>query len=218
MRGHDQLVLPALMNSDPKLVAALAEQERLRRELHHRVANTLQILASIVSMLGRDADTQAARDIHAGIEMHIQAIALVQRWLPDSCPGHPIDAEGLIADLCALLQTALSTPDAPKARISYVIPSLALDLDHAMPVALLITAAAIHASMRGQSDPLAMAITASSEAGIVHIDIQSVDLGTAAAGSPVPRLVAAMVSQLQGTLVHDGVGGRWTISFAATPG
>jgi len=222
MMGNDHPVLSAPMNG---LTAALRRmpwrrnRARQRHELQHQLANTLQILASIVSLQARDADSQTARDVHVMIEAQIQAVALVQRRLAEAGDGQPPEAAGLITELCALLEAGLrQLPDASGLRVSCSVSRLALHPGHAMPVALLITAAAIrvanHAQPQeqnhGAAGPLALHVAASGSSGRIRVTIQSAGLGDL----PVPRLATAMARQLRGALEQDTAGGNWSIAFA----
>lgn len=216
MSGLRALLKRLLWPRHQSMAAALAEQDRLRRELHHRVANNLQILASIISLQARESDSPSARNAYALIEVQIQVIALVQRRLPDGNDGQPIDMAGLITELCALLEAGPGLPDAPRLQMGCAVASLALAPDQAMPVALLIAVAALHAARHAPPGPVTVNIAASGTGGTIELAVHAQGL-EAAARLPVPRLMAAMVRQLQGTLARDGVNGSWIVRFAAAP-
>ena len=53
-------------DSEAEMTAALEGQRRLVREVHHRVKNNLQVVASLLNIHGRSADTAEARAAYAG--------------------------------------------------------------------------------------------------------------------------------------------------------
>ena len=53
--------------SEREMAAALEGQRRLVREVHHRVKNNLQVIASLLNIHGRNAETTDARAAYAGI-------------------------------------------------------------------------------------------------------------------------------------------------------
>ena len=58
---------------------ALEGQRRLVREVHHRVKNNLQVVASLLNIHGRSAETAEARGAYAGISRRVGALSIVHR-------------------------------------------------------------------------------------------------------------------------------------------
>ena len=58
---------------------ALDGQRRLVREVHHRVKNNLQVVASLLSIHGRSASKQEAKDAYSAIGRRVDALSVVHR-------------------------------------------------------------------------------------------------------------------------------------------
>jgi two-component sensor histidine kinase len=65
--------------SEHEMGAALDGQRRLVREVHHRVKNNLQVVASLLNIHGRSAENDAARAAYASIGRRVGALAVVHR-------------------------------------------------------------------------------------------------------------------------------------------
>ena len=57
----------------------LARQTTLTREVHHRVKNNLQVIASLISLHSRAAETVAAKNAYVTIQRRVDALSVVQR-------------------------------------------------------------------------------------------------------------------------------------------
>lgn len=210
---------PALASA--ALRAALAEQDRLTRDTHHQVQNSLQIVASMIALQTHDSDSPEIRRMHAVIQAQIQTLTLAQRWMLDEVTT-TVDLGGLLSDLCAGLEASLMSPAHPRVRIGCTVPAIALHRDHATPAAFLITELGIIASGHCPPGPLDLAVTASVAAGIITISVACAcfcgpDLVATAGRQSAPRIILAMARQLGGELQHDAAAGAYSVSFAASP-
>jgi two-component sensor histidine kinase len=204
------------------LAAALAEQERLRRDLHHQVTNSLQIIASLVALQARDSTSDAVRQLHDLIQAQIQTLTLVQRWQylgeADAC----VDLAGMLAELCAALEAGLVSARHDHVAIACTAAELSLAPGLAIPVGFLITELALLAGQLAPPGHLQLAVTAAlATAGISLIVCTSAFAGSdALAGSDTAtaRIIRAMAQQLGGRLQHDAVAGRYAIDFSGAAG
>jgi two-component sensor histidine kinase len=203
------------MTDTAKLRAALNEQARLRGQMQHELRNSLQIVASMVALAARDADTPGVRQLHDVIQAQIQTLSLVQHWLYRDDAGSSIDLGGMVAQLCTALEGRLATADHPDVRIACTIRAGVLPAEQAVPLGFLITELALLAGQHTPAGPLHLA---------VQIDMRS-GLALAAAGfrggQPLAgtlstaRIIRAMAAQLGGRPVHDGNAGVIRVDFAA---
>lgn len=78
--GHAfQRAALTITRHEAELEEGLARQTRLTREVHHRVKNNLQVVASLLNIHARGARTPEASDAYATIQRRVDALALVHR-------------------------------------------------------------------------------------------------------------------------------------------
>ena len=87
--------------------AALEKQQRLVREVHHRVKNNLQIITSLLSIRARDTDSVDEERAYGTIQMRVEALALVHRWLYADDLQRGVDLGALFNDLLAGLEGSI---------------------------------------------------------------------------------------------------------------
>lgn len=192
------------MTATDPLRAAIAEQARLRRQMQHEVRNSLQIIASMLALAVRDADTPAVHQLHLVMQAQIQTLGLVQHWLHREDAGSSIDLPGLVGQLADALEGRLVSADHGVVRISRRIGSARLPAEQAVPLGFLITELALLASRCSPPGPLSIGVELAVPGGLAMAaaGFQGGD-PLAMPGSTVP-IIRAMVAQLAGGLVHDG--------------
>ena len=115
----------------------LAERDVLLREVHHRVKNNLQLVASLLNLQAstvRDAAAQAALQ---QMRSRIEALALVHRRLYGDEDLRTVDAATYLAELGALLKDAFSRTGT--IRLDVAAAPIHLDADTAVPLGLAAT-------------------------------------------------------------------------------
>ena len=65
--------------SEREMAGALEGQRRLVREVHHRVKNNLQVIASLINIHGRSAESPHARAAYGSISRRVGALSIVHR-------------------------------------------------------------------------------------------------------------------------------------------
>ncbi|WP_118856342.1 sensor histidine kinase [Sphingomonas mesophila] len=96
--------------SERTMVEALEGQRRLVREVHHRVKNNLQVIASMLSIHGRSAATPESRDAYAAIGRRVDALSVVHRnHFAEVEESVGIPLRPLLVELAAILRA--SVPD-----------------------------------------------------------------------------------------------------------
>ena len=88
---------------EERLQASLHEKEVLLREIHHRVKNNLQIVASLLDLQADALPDPQVRTIFEDSQQRIQAMALIHESLYQSEDLAHIDAASYIQRLCARL-------------------------------------------------------------------------------------------------------------------
>ncbi|MGJ0515370.1 MAG: sensor histidine kinase [Methylomicrobium sp.] len=126
-----------LRRREEQLKTSLDEKDVLLKEIHHRVKNNLQIIASLLQ-LQSDAQADAkTRDLFQDSRGRIRSMALIHEQLYKSKDLKTIDFTDYITQLVnhirrSFAQTTLN------ATVRLDIPSLTLDIDHALPLGLII--------------------------------------------------------------------------------
>jgi len=94
--------------------AALLDQQRiLLEEMQHRVANSLQIIASILMLKARAVASQETRDHLADAHQRVMSVAEVQRHLHSIDGIDQIDVRAYLTKLCQGLASSMIGPDKP---------------------------------------------------------------------------------------------------------
>jgi len=128
-----------LSQHDEELEQALARQTLLTREVHHRVKNNLQVVASLINLHARSAATDEAAAAYAAIQRRVDALSVVHRnHFAELEENRGVGLRALIGELASNLR-ATASPDATDLLISLdLVPAFASQ-DVAVPVAFLIT-------------------------------------------------------------------------------
>ena len=129
-----------LMRDEEALEAAVAEKTVLLKELHHRVKNNLQLIASIINMQSRMIDDPDARRVLRSVQDRVAALATIYRNLYQAEHLDAVEADRLIGDIINQMANASLTPGSGP-RIGTYLQPLTLLPDQAVPLSLLATEA-----------------------------------------------------------------------------
>ncbi len=142
-RSHGRLEETVAMRTGA-LSRAIEERDLLLREVHHRVKNNMQIISSMIRLQDRvgTAPSETVRRIHAMAMVHELAYAA-------SGPVSEIDLAAYAERLCA----ALAAGDPRRGvRFALNLEPIRLDLERAMPFALILSEAATNACRHAYPD------------------------------------------------------------------
>ena len=125
--------------SEAEMSSALEGQRRLVREVHHRVKNNLQVVASLLNIHGRSAQTPDGRAAYAGIGRRVGALSVVHRnHFADMEENRGIALRPLLTELAAELRAG-APDEARGVAIELELESVNSTQDVAVAVAFLIT-------------------------------------------------------------------------------
>lgn len=130
-----------------ELEASNELKENLLREIHHRVKNNLQITSSLMNMQKRKLTSKEAITALEDSQARISAIALTHQKIYQ-------DKDSKAVNLCEYLNDLMEYTKKISASFSYKIdcPDLSIDLDRAVPLALIISELATNAVKHAYPD------------------------------------------------------------------
>lgn len=129
-----------IMRNEASLEDEVHQKEVLLREVHHRVKNNLQLIASIMNMQMRQARTPEAKGLLKGLQERIMALATIHRGLYQTTGLSDIYSQELLSDITR--QTVnLATGPGRRINVTTDFDDIRLTPDQAVPLSLLLTEA-----------------------------------------------------------------------------
>jgi two-component sensor histidine kinase/ligand-binding sensor protein len=208
-----------------------AEKDILLNEVHHRVNNNLQVIASLLRMQATDFPDAQVADALRDSQLRVESMALVHAQLYNSEDWRAVDFAQYAATLTGNLFNAYGIDPA---RISWKveIEALKLSVDKAIPAGMiigeLISNALKHAFPQGRHG--AVFVGGTCRAGGVELVVQDDGVGVPAIAAPRKvqplglKIVAILCRQLKGTLTEPpgtddaAAGSLFRLSFPYAPG
>jgi two-component sensor histidine kinase len=135
--------ITATRDAQHRLEALVREKEVLHQELQHRVANSLQIIASILMQSARRVSTDESRTHLVEAHHRVIAIAALQRQLATSAK-HEVAMVPYLRDLCASIAAAMIY-DAEQLSISASGDGSVIGADRSISIGLIVTELTINA-------------------------------------------------------------------------
>ncbi|MTE00759.1 histidine kinase [Paracoccus sp. YIM 132242] len=160
-----------LIRDEEAMEEAVAEKTVLLKEVHHRVKNNLQLIASIINMQSRVIDDPDAKRVLRSVQDRVAALATIYRNLYQAEHLDAVEAGRLICDIIGQMVNASVEPGSPL-RIDTRIETLILLPDQAVPLSLLATEAFTNALKYAGTAP-------GEDAPWVRVDLAAVAPGKA---------------------------------------
>ena len=204
--------------SEQETTSALEGQRRLVREVHHRVKNNLQVVASLLNIHGRTAGTTEARAAYAGISRRVGALSIVHRnHFAEMEENRGIALRPLVTELAAELRA--SAPEAARRlSIDLDIDNLHTTQDAAVAVAFLVTEIVEYAMLHAPNDSVELSLRRTSEL-TAKLALSSPILVPDSEDEPekvqFERIVGGLAKQLRSTL--DRKLGRYSVDLPVFP-
>lgn len=207
-------VAETMSRNEAELEAGIAEQIRLGREVHHRVKNNLQIVASLLSLHTRGAPSPEAAEAYASIQRRVDALAIVQRNLLAEQEQGAMPARAVIAELASGLQQ--SAPRGTRLVIALDVADLRISQDIAVPIAFLLTELVEMAMLADRESDIAIELEApNSENRCALLSVCSPALAATAAREidrdRYARVLAGLARQLREPLERHPDKGAYSI-------
>jgi two-component sensor histidine kinase len=204
--------------SEHEMSEALDGQRRLVREVHHRVKNNLQVIASLLSIHGRTAEKPEARAAYGAIGRRVGALAIVHRnHYAEMEENRGISMRPLLSELSAELR-ATAPETARGLAIDLEVEPLNTTQDVAVSVAFLMTEVVEFAMLRRPQDGVEISLRRMSDL-TGRLTLASPVLNPESEGDreqvQFERIIAGLAKQLRSTL--DRKLGRYSVDLPVFP-
>ncbi len=130
----------AVLHDEAEMEDMLHQKEVLMREVHHRVKNNLQLIASILNLQLRSAKSPETKEAMRTVQERVLSLATVHRELYQTSGLVDVRADELFPQIIGHILKIGSAPGR-RYRIDRKIDSLRLTPDQAVPLALFLTEA-----------------------------------------------------------------------------
>lgn len=213
-----------LIRDEVALESAVNEKTVLLKEVHHRVKNNLQLIASIINMQIRLIDHDHARRVLRSVQDRVAALASIYRNLYQAEHLDSVEAGRLISEVISQMGNA-SVEAGSGLHIETRIEPLNLVPDQAVPLSLLATEAFTNAlkyaapSAEGAAPWVRVVLVPTSDGQhmleIANSTSQMVDEGSEGTGLG-SQLIEAFAMQLDGEAVIEEADGRYVLRLCFT--
>ncbi|MEA3189659.1 MAG: hypothetical protein QOD77_241 [Thermoplasmata archaeon] len=194
--------------AEARIEASLREKEVMLQEIHHRVKNNLQVVASLLNLQGQHAGDARTRELFQDSRNRIRSIALVHEKLYRSKDLSRLDFHDYLEDLVKELRRFY--PKSQSVAIVLDAQPLAVGVDAAINCGLvvseLVSNALKHAFPDGRPGVVRIALKDGSRPGRIEVTVADDGVGMAGPFDPAAaptlgmQLVATIVRQLDGTI------------------
>ena len=204
--------------SEREMAGALEGQRRLVREVHHRVKNNLQVIASLLNIHGRGAEAVEARAAYDSISRRVGALSIVHRnHFAEMEENRGIALRPLLSELAAELRAGAPEP-ARGLLVELDLDAIFTTQDVAVAVAFLVTEIVECAMLTCPQDPIEISLRRTSEL-TARLTLASPILVPDDADAPgkaqFERIVGGLAKQLRSNL--DRKLGRYSVDLPAFP-
>jgi two-component sensor histidine kinase len=205
--------------AEREAIDALDGQRRLVREVHHRVKNNLQVVASLLSIHGRTADQPEAKAAYSAIGRRVDALSVVHRHhYAELEDNRGIALRPLLTELAADLRSSAPN-EARGMRFDLSMDSAKTTQDVAVAAAFLITEIVEFAMLRKPTDSVEISLRRDDDLTATLTIASSVlvpetDTGDVAK-QQFERIVEGLARQLRSPL--DRRLGRYAVSLPVFP-
>jgi len=202
---------------EAELEAAVERQTKLVREVHHRVKNNLQVVASLLNLHSRGSPNEEAAAAYASIQRRVDALAVVHRnHYAELEENRGVALKPLISELAANLR-ATAPARAAGMQIRLDIAPVHAHQDVAVPVAFLITEITEYGMLCGAS--LVSIVLETDDPGTARLTLEVDSLAgpvecDAMVSERFERIITGLARQLRTPLDHDPDKGRYSLRIS----
>ena len=208
-------VTRTVAHHEAELEAAVERQTKLVREVHHRVKNNLQVVASLLNLHARGATSEDVAAAYASIQRRVDALAVVHRnHYAELEENRGVALRSLISELAANLRgTAPASASGMQIRID--IEPYYVTQDVAVSIAFLITEIVEFAMFCG-AHHVAISLVGQENSPTATLAVESESLkGQVTCDERLSerfeRIITGLSRQLRSTLQRDVDAGRYAV-------
>jgi hypothetical protein len=207
-------VTQTVARHEADLEAAVVRQTRLVREVHHRVKNNLQVVASLLNLHSRGSPNEEVAAAYASIQRRVDALAVVHRnHYAELEENRGVALKPLISELGANLR-ATAPASAAGMQIRLDVAPFYATQDVAVSVAFLVTEI-VECGMLSHAGLVSVVVEADAP-GMARLSIEVDSLAGTSGGDPAladrfDRIVTGLARQLRSTLDRDPARGRYSV-------
>lgn len=139
-----QTMTHSITRGEAELEDSIHQKEVLLREVHHRVKNNLQLIASIMNIQMRKAIAPEAKLLLKGLQERVMSLATIHRGLYLTSGLADVRADELFSDIVRQIVNMSSGPG-KKFAVDVDVDDLHMTPDQAVPLSLLLTEAMTNA-------------------------------------------------------------------------
>lgn len=209
-------VTETISRHEADLEEGLARQVKLTREVHHRVKNNLQVVASLLNLHARSAVSSDAADAYAAIQRRVDALAVVHRnHFAELEENRGVALRPLIGEIAANLR-ASAPAGAAAMPIGVNIAPCYVTQDVAVPVAFLITEVVEAAMLAPRPSALTISLTPAETENRAVLSLSSEGLKGSppeGGGDRIGRVIEGLARQLRSKLTRDEELGRVSVEL-----
>jgi len=208
-------VTQTVARHEADLEAAVARQTRLVREVHHRVKNNLQVVASLLNLHSRGSANEEAAAAYASIQRRVDALAVVHRnHYAEFETNRGVALKALLSELGANLRATAPTRAAGM-QIRLDVAPLYATQDAAVSIAFLVTEIVEFGMLCGAET--VSVVLEPDAAGTARLSVEVDALAgevdcDAALADRFDRIVTGLARQLRSALDRDPKRGRYSVA------
>jgi two-component sensor histidine kinase len=184
-----------VMRGEASLEDTIHQKEVLLREVHHRVKNNLQLIASIMNIQMRKAVAPESKALLKGLQDRIMSLATIHRGLYQTSGMADVRADELLRDIVRQIVNIGNSSDR-KFDVQVIADEVNLTPDQAVPMSLLLTEAMANAMKYAGAGP----------DGKIHIDVRFLQREAGVAVLHVENTLATGVEESARAEAIDGTG------------
>ena len=133
-----------ILHDEAEMEDMIHQKEVLLREVHHRVKNNLQLIASIMNMQMRQARSVEAKTLMKSLQERVMSLATIHRGLYQTSGLTDIRADELLVDITRQV-VQMATGPGRQIGLEHSFADVRLTPDQAVPLSLLLTEALANA-------------------------------------------------------------------------